>query len=1025
MNIRSLQSSSRQSPSNRVSGTSMLFRQAEPTRGCEQRLRFFHQVSLQLLNADDDHQAATQLCRLLEQAHQPARIEVLVFSSQPAEWLLLAASGEGEFGLGGKSLGDPSTLDSTQLASAIERKASLSSGQAIEVARLGPRQSSLGALVYQIPPAADRTALAVDAANAAAILGIKLNISQSFRQLTESMQEMAKAEDLQKALFEISELSSGAHELVDFLASVHRIVGRLMYARNFFIALYDEVSESISFPYFVDEKDHTLPLPGDEFPLHEIRNTGTSWVIRNGKPLYGSSREIAKKIGAPDAVGSHSKFWMGVPLFAEERVIGAIVTQTYDDESLYTAADKELLNFVSRHISDALQRKRAREELERQVQERTRELASANADLIQENRERQNAEKLQAALFRIAELTSSSVSLTEFFAAIHNIISELLYAANCYIALVSDDGTELNFAYHVDEMDSNPKARKLSQGLTEYVLRTGRPTLVDPEGFEQLQRAGEVKLQGEASYAESWLGVPLQCAGEIVGVLAVQSYRREYQYTRKDQELLTFVSHHISNALDRKRATDALRAAYDELEQRVIERTRELDHVNERLRHENLHDALTELPNRTLFMERLAQTMSRHAGKEETTFAVLFLDLDRFKIINDSLGHLSGDDLLVQVGRRIRNCLRSDDTIARLGGDEFAVLLEHVHTADEVIKTARRIISNFSTPFDIAGQEVFTSTSIGIALSKPEYSKPEEILRDADAAMYHAKAQGRRSFALFDQSLHTEALSALELENELRRALQSSEIHPHFQPIIELATGRVIGFEALARWQHPQRGLVSPAAFIPVAEETGLIVEVDWHIFDQVCAQLATWRQQVPEAGDLSISVNFSSEHFRHFEFPDRILSILENHAVPTRCINIELTESAMIGNFQTVKEVFTQLREAGLRLSLDDFGTGYSSLSYLHRFPVDFLKIEKSFVQDMEQNRESFAIIQTIRALAASLNISVIAEGIETASQLQALRQMDCQFGQGFLMSRPLPADQAEDWLAHRLWREQDAVES
>jgi diguanylate cyclase (GGDEF)-like protein len=990
-----------------------LLQYVEATKADSARTAFFHRLVAELLNARSKTTTGRQICEQLRETHQLTACALFLRGQAGTQLRYITSDGEWRLKDDLEAPDHHDELAWQSLADSLPAAAQVYTLTAIRSA------GHINGVLISLPSEHTQAdALEIDSGNSAIMLGVKLDIIERFFEFRDTLRERHQAEQLQRALFEISELSSGADRLPDFLAAVHRIVGELMYAKNFFVALYDDRRKTISFPYFVDEKDHTLPLPGDAFPLDEIKNTGTFWIISHGKPLHGTMEEINARIKAPKSVGSDSKYWVGVPLFANERVVGALVTQTYDEASVYTDADRELLLFVSRHISDALQRKRAREELEREVEERTRELASTNRELRQENQERQNAEALQSALFRIAELTSSSSTLSDFFASIHDIISELLYAANCYIALISDSGNELNFAYHVDEKDHNPKARKLSQGLTEYVLRTGRPTLVDQAGFKRLEQEGEVQMQGKASASESWLGVPLQCNGEIVGVLAVQSYDDAYQYNSKDQELLTFVSHHISNALERKRSADDLRSAYDELEQRVIERTRELDHANARLRHENLHDALTELPNRTLFMERLGQALERQKKKPNGHFAVLFLDLDRFKIINDSLGHLAGDELLVQVGQRIRTCMRSNDTIARLGGDEFAVLLGFVRNGDEAALTAKRIIKHFAEPFEISGQEVFTSTSIGIAVSKAEYDTAEEILRDADAAMYHAKSQGRRNYALFDESLHTEALSALEIENELRRALQSNEIHPHYQPLIELGTGRVIGFEALARWQHPNRGLVSPAQFVPIAEDTGLITELDWHIFEQACAQLVAWNKQYPDSQDMVVSVNFSSEHFRHFEFPNRILDALRRHHLPTRCLNIEMTESAMIGNFQTVKEVFSTLREAGVRLSLDDFGTGYSSLSYLHRFPVDHLKIEKSFVNKMDDNRESYAIIQTIRALAASLGVTVIAEGIETAQQYKQLRDMGCQLGQGFYMSKPLPKEQAEQWVADSHWQ-------
>jgi len=860
----------------------------------------------------------------------------------------------------------------------------------------------------------DRAAL-LDTQTAAGALAVRLDLNHAFNRLHRSIKDQESAQKLQRALFQISELSSTAKDLSDLLKNVHHILNGLMNARNFFVALYDAERSMVSFPYFVDVVDEDLPLPDDELPLESIRHTATAWVIRHGKSLHGSARDIDKLLGKP-VVGGRSHYWMGVPLLADsEAVLGVLTVQTYDEKFTYSAQDLELLTFVSRHVATALQRRRSHDELERAVHERTQDLARANEDLRQEVIERARSERLQSALFRITELTNVTAGLDEFFAAVHSILSELIYTKNCYIALKSEDGKSIEFAYFIDEFDSKPKSRPLRRGLTEYVLRTGKPTLIDASQREKLAEQGEYEATG-ATQPQSWLGVPLQCKQQIVGVLTVQSYDPEHAYTSQDQELLTFVSHHISTALERKQVTDALQVAYKEMERKVVDRTRKLDAANEQLRHENLHDALTTLPNRSLFMERLERARVHDAEHGPYHFAVLFMDLDRFKVVNDSLGHMVGDQLLIQVGQRISKCLRGQDTIARFGGDEFAILVEDMSTPEVAVKTAERIIGRFAPAFSIDQHEVFTSASIGIAQSDRNYADSPSIIRDADAAMYHAKAQGRRGFAVFDESFHHQAVSTLNLENEIRRALEKGEIQPWFQPIVHLSRGRITGFEALARWHHPEKGLVQPDSFIPMAEEMGLISELDWRIFTQVCERLASWREQGSEIDGISISVNMCSDHFRHPEFPEQVMALLHQHHLEPWNITLEITETVLLGNFRTVQEVFMAFRANGVRLSLDDFGTGYSSLSYLHRFPVDLLKIERSFVNNMERNRDSFAIINSVCTLAGSLGLSVVAEGIENKAQYQQLRQMGCDYGQGYYMSKPVPPEAALELLQKRL---------
>jgi len=855
----------------------------------------------------------------------------------------------------------------------------------------------------------------VDVETAAGALAVRLDLNHAFLRLHRGLKDQESAQKLQRALFEISELSSTAKNLRDLLKKVHHILGSLMYAENFYVALFDAGRDIVSFAYFADVVDKNLPLPEDELPLADISHTATAWVIRHGKPLHGTAKQIDKLLGKP-LVGGRSHYWMGVPLLDDaSAVLGVLTIQTYDENFTYSARDLEVLTFVARHVATSLQRRRSHENLERAVAERTQDLARANQDLRQEVTERVRSERLQSALFRITELTNATSGLDDFFAAVHSILGELIYARNCYIALQSDDGKVIEFAYFVDQFDKAPKPRRARKGLTEYVLRHGKPTLSNPEYAKKLIDEGEYEPTSD-NFAHSWLGVPLQCSNRIVGVLAVQSYDSEHFYTPQDQELLTFVSHHISTALERKQTADALKGAYAEMEKKVIDRTQELDVANERLRHENLHDALTTLPNRRLFMERLERARIHDAEHGPYHFAVLFMDLDRFKVVNDSLGHLVGDQLLVQVGQRISKCLRGQDTIARFGGDEFAILIEDMTTPSVAVNTAERIIQRFAQAFEIGQHEVFTSASIGIAQSDRHYLDSDAIIRDADAAMYHAKAQGRRGFAVFDESFHHQAVSTLTLENDLRRALDSDEIQPYFQPIYHLRGGRISGFEALARWHHPEKGLIQPDSFIPIAEEMGLISELDWRIFTRVCQTLAQWRESCPDVEGISVSVNMCSDHFRHPEFPEQVMALLQRNGLEPWNITLEITETVLLGNLHTVQEVFKAFRKSGIRLSLDDFGTGYSSLSYLHRFPVDLLKIERSFVNNMESNRDSFAIIQTVCTLAGSLGLAVVAEGIENKTQYEQLSNLGCEYGQGYYMSKPVPHDLAFDLLQTRL---------
>ncbi|KZC33251.1 MULTISPECIES: bifunctional diguanylate cyclase/phosphodiesterase [Rhodanobacter] len=849
---------------------------------------------------------------------------------------------------------------------------------------------------------------------------IRLHQLAETSHLYEAISRLALAERLQRALYAIAEQAGADHDMPEMMRSLHAIVSSLMYAENFYIVLYDAATDTVRFPYYVDIADTDPPPPDQHLPLHDMLHSLTWNLLQEGRPLMGSFEELKQQFGDRFVpIGPSCEHWLGAPLLRAGRVVGGIVMQSYRADTHYSRHDLELLNYVAQHVQTALERREAHLELGRRVTDRTAALREANRVLRQQVLQRQRGERLQAALFRIAELANTSDSLDKFYAAMHQVISGLLYARNFYIALIDEENGHLTFPYSVDDMDSVRPPRAHGRGATEYVLRHAKPLLATPAEIDRLSALGEISLFGARSVC--WLGVPLIWGGKAMGVLALQSYSPEHTYNERDQELLTFVSYHIANALQRKQAATALKQAYAGLERRVTERTRALalanrdlreqiaerERVERRLKYETLHDSLTGLPNRTLLLQRLEQAMQRYAANPGEQFAVLFIDLDRFKVINDSVGHLVGDDLLFQVGGRIRACLKTRDVVARLGGDEFAVLLEGIVETGKATLIAERIISELQTPFRLGTKEIFTSASIGIALARPHYRQPEELLRDADAAMYNAKDGGRHRAAMFDDRLRREALSLLDMESDLRHALSRNEFEPFYQPIVELADGRITGYEALLRWHHPERGLLPPHDFLLIAEECGCAEAIDWQIFEQVCTQAVRLI-----GTDGFISINVSGRHFRSADLDLRLLALFDQYAVPTRCIRIEVTEHALLENPTQVKQMLQNLRSHGVGIALDDFGTGYSSLSYLHQYPFETLKIDRSFITELppdDAETQGLALVRAIQVLADSLRMKVIAEGIEEESQRQALLRVGCRYGQGFLFAEAQPAS---TWL-------------
>ncbi len=441
--------------------------------------------------------------------------------------------------------------------------------------------------------------------------------------------------------------------------------------------------------------------------------------------------------------------------------------------------------------------------------------------------------------------------------------------------------------------------------------------------------------------------------------------------------------------------------------------SRELEESREHFRAAALHDALTGLPNRTLLTNHLKLAVEHSKRRADYRFAALFLDLDRFKVINDSLGHIAGDQLLVQLARRLEECIRVTDTVARLGGDEFAILLSDIEDYADAVRVAERIHAELARPFHLGGHEVYTSASIGITLSATGYNDPEDILRDADTVMYRAKANGKARHELFDEAMHARAVALLRTENDLRRAAERDEFRVVYQPILSLLTGEVAGFEALVRWHHPERGVVSPAEFIPVAEETGLIVEIGRRVLRESCRQLSEWRALGLVGPAHYVSVNLSAKQFAQTGLASSVAEALSDATLDPHCLRLEITESVVMSNAETACATLGGLRAQGLGISIDDFGTGYSSLSYLHRFPVDTLKVDRSFVGRMGEGDEDGEIVRTIITLARNLGMAVVAEGVETERQGDLLRGLGCEYAQGYFFSRPLDADTAALWLA------------
>jgi diguanylate cyclase (GGDEF)-like protein len=442
----------------------------------------------------------------------------------------------------------------------------------------------------------------------------------------------------------------------------------------------------------------------------------------------------------------------------------------------------------------------------------------------------------------------------------------------------------------------------------------------------------------------------------------------------------------------------------------------ELKEAERQIYHQAFHDTLTNLPNRALFMEHLSMALKRAKRRDNYYFAVLYLDIDRFKLVNDSLGHSVGDRLIAAFANRIQESLRDLDILARFGGDEFVILLEDIENSEYASGVADRLQQELKRPFNVEGKEVFAPASFGVVLNTRDYDDPEGIIRDADAAMYHAKENGKAQYKIFDKTLHKKALHLLERETDLRKAVNRDEFENHYQPIVDLQTASLVGFEALIRWNHPQLGLIYPGSFISIAEETGLIVPITKLIAQRACADLCRWQNQLKEELKLTMNINISSKHFLSPTLLDDIKDILYQTGMPPDQLKLEITETALMEDADETIRLVHRLKELGLHLVIDDFGTGYSSLSYLQRLPIDTLKVDRSFVSRIQSEPDGNRnIVEAIISLAHRLKMIVVAEGVETEEQFAILLEMNCQYGQGYLFSKPLSKSKI-DKLIHRI---------
>ncbi|MBP7376360.1 MAG: EAL domain-containing protein [Pyrinomonadaceae bacterium] len=755
---------------------------------------------------------------------------------------------------------------------------------------------------------------------------VSVSTSTIFDSATDSHKLICVARDITKgkrleaesrAISRIIHGAASTANLEELFELIHRTIKKIVYAENFFVALFDPETEMLTMQFWVDKYD---PMPA---PL-KVGRSLSAYVFRKGRSMLFTDADAKRLIerGEVESVGTDSPIWLGVPLKTPSGNIGVLVVQDYENSDTYTYRDVELLTSVADQIALAIERKRAEDALIRS-QERFELVARATSDAVWD----------------------WNLSTNEIW---------------------WNEGFQKLFGY---------ESEAIGGGLDSWIGR------LHPDDSERVVH--DIHRHIESGHT---------------------NWSDEYRFRRADGSY-AFVIDRGYVVYDNETPLRMLGSMMDVTDRKSLE---------DQLTHQALHDPLTKIANRVLFKDRVDHALTKLA-RANTSLAVLFLDLDNFKAINDSLGHAAGDKLLVCVAERLQDCLREADTAARLGGDEFAVLVETMYRPDEAVMIAERILSVFRQPFVVDGKEIHVGTSIGIAVSSPAALSSEELLRNADLAMYLAKSQGKGKHIVFEAKMHEALMERIELEEELRRGIEKREFVLHYQPILDLQSNKMLGMEALVRWMHPRLGLLAPMKFIPMAEETNLIVPLGEWILGEACRQVQAWRVQYPEDLDVAVTVNISIRQFLQAELVELVSRALRNSGLPPRSLILEITESFMMQDTEATIAKLHELKKLGVRLAIDDFGTGYSSLSYLQRFPIDILKIDKSFIDKLGQGREGNAVARAIIMMGDSLNLKTIAEGIEHPEQISELQLLGCEAGQGFHFSKALTVGDMDEFLLDR----------
>lgn len=821
-------------------------------------------------------------------------------------------------------------------------------------------------------------------------------------------QRHKRAEQIQRLLFDISETALKATELKHLFSQIHDIIDSVLFADNLYVCFFDKDAKEYHFAYFIDEHE---TLTQTVFPAEDFHNSLTEHVIKTARPLIVKHENFSNYITkyGLEILNTQPIDFLGVPLFEHEQVIGCLVVQSYRENVRFSEEDLEILQFVSQHIVTAVERVRGRELIEQKIQRRTKELKRSNDELAQEIKRRKSVERLQQALFSISELAASPINkLQEFYEQLHDAIRQLIPSENCVIMLMQEEKLTPVFFNHPEPLLLQPNEMMLF--LCEYFMANPQTNLITSAEAIDLATQGEidVSLAHEMLHnTQAWLGTTLKVNAEVFGVIALPLYGDVDRYSSHDVELLRFVSRHIAITLDRRRQADALKAYASELAQAVDVRTAELEKTNQQLHaeiekskqaelklmHDAFHDGLTGLTNRSFFIQRLEQAVANKKRHEDNQFAVIFIDLDRFKLVNDTLGHQAGDCLLKEVSSRLRECVRDHDTLARFGGDEFVILLENYRSADDIEIISQRILTSLNSPFVYEGKPMHSAASLGIAPLTTAYERADEVLRDADVAMYQAKFRGRAQAVLFDESMREELDEAVALESEFRTAMADSEFECFLHPIVDLQAQSTLMYQCTIHWHHPTLGKIKRDQFWQIAEQSNLTTEIDNLLLER-CIQYLQQHKQSQQP--IRLAVNLSMSYITQPHMTEALLERLNKADIALEQLAFTFAERQWQYHPNLLKSAMKKLKRAGIMVILDEFGSGKAAINDLFIYAFDMVQLDKKICQSIPRSQRDIKFLKAVKYVTDQLELPLVASGIHEQNQLDCITGLGMHLAQG-----------------------------